>query len=255
MSQKRTKIFACFVDLRKAFDSVPRDILFTKIAQTGISGKFVNTLKTLYENNVCRVKLDNGLTNTFLANQGVKQGCILSPLLFNIFLADLPGRLSDNSCKPVEVDESNRISCIIWADDIVLLSESEDGLQCMLNNLSRYSKENRMEINADKTKGMFLNKTGKNFRRSFAFNNELIFTTNSYKYLGFIVTPSGEITSGLKDLKDRALRAYCKLKKMMGNYFRLHPITTLHLFDTLLKPILLYNSDFWGCLRYPLITL
>ena len=131
------KIFACFVDFQKAFDSVPRDIFFNKITQTGISGKFFNTLKTLYENDVCRVKLDNGLTNTFLANQGVKQGCILSPLLFNIFLADLPGRLSDNSCKPVEVDESNRIRCIIWADDIVLLSESEDGLQCMLNNLSQ----------------------------------------------------------------------------------------------------------------------
>ena len=98
---------------------------------------------------------------------------------------------------------------------------------------------------------MILNKTGKCFRRSFAFNNELIFTTNSYKYLGFIVTPSGEITSGLKDLKYRALRAYYKLKKMMGNYFRLHSITTLRLFDTLLKPILLYNSDFWGCLKVP----
>ena len=245
------RIFACFVDFQKAFDSVPRDILFTKLAQIGISGKFFNTLKTLYENDVCRVKLDNGLTNTFIANQGVKQGCILSPLLFNIFLADLPGRLSDDSCKPVKIDESNRISCIIWADDIVLLSESEEGLQCMLNKLSQYTKENRMEINADKTKGMILNKSGKFFRRSFAFNSELIFTTNSYKYLGFIVTPSGEITSGLKDLKDRALRAYYKLKKMMGNYFRLHPNITLHLFDTLIKPILLYNSDFWGCLKVP----
>ena len=61
-----------------------------------------------------------------------------------------------------------------------------------------------MEINADKTKGIILNKAGKYFR-SFAINSELIFTTNSYKYLDFIVTPSGEITSGLKDLKDRAL--------------------------------------------------
>ena len=56
------KILACFVDLQKAFDSVPRDILFTKIAQTGISVKFKNPIQTLYENDVCRVKLDNGLT-------------------------------------------------------------------------------------------------------------------------------------------------------------------------------------------------
>ena len=251
MSKKGQKIFSCFVDFRKAFDSVPRDILFTKLANIGINGKFFNILKSLYENDVCRIKLDNGISNTFLATQGVKQGCILSPLLFNIFMADLPDRLSNDSCKPVKVDELNKISCIIWADDIVLLSETEEGLQCMFNNLSKYTKENRMEINADKTKGMIFNKSGKFFRRSFTFDNELIFTTNSYKYLGFIVTPSGEITSGLKDLKDRALRAYYKLKKKMGNYFRLHPNITLHLFDTLIKPILLYNSDFWGCLKVP----
>ena len=65
----------------------------------------------------------------------------------------------------------------------------------MLNELSQYIKENRMEINTDKTKRMILNKSGNFFRRSFAFNSELNFTTNSYEYLGCIVTPSGDITS------------------------------------------------------------
>ena len=65
------------------------------------------------------------------------------------------------------------------------------------------------------------------------------------------MTPSGEINTGLKDLKDRALRAYYSLKFKMGSYFMLCLTTTLHLFDTLVKPILLYNSDFWGCLKMP----
>ena len=138
-----------------------------------------------------------------------------------------------------------------WAADIVLLSKSEEGLQCMLNNLALYARKNEMEINVDKTKSMIFNKSGKFFRRSFRFNNENIFTTNSYKYLGFVVTPSGEITSGLKDLNDRALRAYFKLKNNMGRYFRLYPDVTLNLFDALIKPILLYASDFWGCLKMP----
>ena len=197
------------------------------------------------------MKLDDGLTKIFYANQGVKQGCILSPLLFNIFLADLPSQLDEEGCKPLKLHESDIISCIIWADDIILLSETEEGLQCMLNRLSKYTKDNGMRINTDKTKGMIFNKSGKFFRRNFKFDNQQIFTTNSYKYLGFIVTPSGEISSGLRDLKDRALKAYYKLKKTMGYYFRLHPNITIHLFDTLIKPILLYNSDFWGCLKVP----
>ena len=81
--------------------------------------------------------------------------------------------------------------------------------------------------------------------------NGSITTTNTYKYLGFIFTPSGELCSGLKDLRDRALRAYHKLKTKMGHYFRLHPAITLSLFDSLIKPILLYSSDFWGCLKMP----
>ena len=66
----------------------------------------------------------------------------------------------------------------------------------------------------------------------------------------FVVTP-GEITSGLIDLKNRALRAYFKLKIGMGQYFKTYPEMTLNLFDTLIKPILLYVLDFWGCLKMP----
>ena len=81
--------------------------------------------------------------------------------------------------------------------------------------------------------------------------NGSIETTNSYKYLGFLFTPSGEICSGLKDLRDRAMRAYHSLKNKMGHFFRLYPTITLDLFDSLIKPILLYSSDFWGCLKMP----
>ena len=84
---------------------------------------------------------------------------------------------------------------------------------------------------------MIFNKTGKFIRRSYPMKNGTIETTKSYKYLGFIFSPSGEIVSGLKDLRDRALRAYHKLKHKMR-------VTTMSLFDSLIKPILLYSSDF-----------
>ena len=121
----------------------------------------------------------------------------------------------------------------------------------MLSLLFDYANLNGLKINPDKTKIMIFNKTGKFFKRSFKVGKDSIFTTNSYKYLGFLITPSGEISSGLGNLKDRALKAYFKMKKSLGPYFRLHPAITLHLFDSLIKPILLYNSDFWGCLRPP----
>ena len=86
----------------------------------------------------------------------------------------------------------------------------------MITKLGIYSANNYLEINVDKTKGMVVNKSGRFYRRMYKLGNCFMPTTNSYEYLAFIFTPYGEIHSGLKDLKDlkdRALRAYYKLKQ------------------------------------------
>ena len=88
-------------------------------------------------------------------------------------------------------------------------------------------------------------------RRSFSVGGERLESTRQYKYLGFVATPSGEITTGLKDLKDRALRAFSKLRGKLGTSFRGCPLVTLKLFKSLVEPILLYASDFWGVLKMP----
>ena len=107
----------------------------------------------------------------------------------------------------------------------------------MLNLFLDYGNLNGLKINPDKTKSMTSNKTGKFFKWRFKVGSDITFNTNSYKYLGFLITPSGEISSGLGNLKDMALKAYFKMKKSLGPYFRLHPAITLHLFDSLIKPI------------------
>ena len=108
-----------------------------------------------------------------------------------------------------------------------------------------------MSINLDKTKVMIFNKNGRHIRKSFSYGEDKIESTRQYKYLGFLITPSGEITSGLKDLKDRALKAFMNIKKKMGSLFQQFPLVSLKLFETLVKPIILYASDFWGILNPP----
>ena len=98
---------------------------------------------------------------------------------------------------------------------------------------------------------MIFNRSGKLIRKTFNFNNIKIETVRSFKYLGLLLTPSGEIRSALKDLHDRAMKAFFKLKNSMGSEFYRHIKTTLYLLDVLIKPILLYASDYWGCLKPP----
>ena len=215
-----------------------------------MKGKFFIAIKTIYENDNCCVKVGDKITSAFVATQGVKQGCILSPLLFNIFLSDLPKIFHGTECRPAMLN-NERLSCLLWADDLVLLSESNEGIQEMISKLGKYSSMNNLEINVEKTKAMIFNKSGRLNMMTYKLDNQFIRTTNSYKYLGFIITPSGEILSGLKDLKVRALRAFYKLKWKMRHLFKQHLSMTLFLFEVLIKPILLYASDFWGCLKMP----
>ena len=178
--QRNEKIFSCFVDFSKAFDTIPRDLLFRKLLGYGINGKFFNNLKTLYSNDNCCVRVGNQMTRSFLANQGVKQGCILSPLLFNIFIADIVDRFSNEDCRPLRINDSQNISCLLWADDIILMSRSEEGLRNMLSALSSYVDENGMAINIKKTQCMIFNKTGRFIRRSYPMKNGSIETTKAY---------------------------------------------------------------------------
>jgi hypothetical protein len=246
---KGRKLYSCFVDFSKAFDCIPRDVLFEKLRAKGITGKVFNLIKNIYMNEKCQVKIGQTLSSVFDANQGVRQGCILSPILFNIFISDLPEILDKAENEPAMIGNNTKISSILWADDLVMISESKDGLTKMLNDLLKFSAEHGLKINADKTKCMIFNKTGRHFRCSIKCKDMTIETVREYKYLGFLVTPSGEVNSGILDLKSRALYAFVQMKKKLGDNFRNNVNTAIYLFDALVKPILLYCSDFWGILK------
>ena len=98
---------------------------------------------------------------------------------------------------------------------------------------------------------MIFNKTGRLLHKDFYLGESKLENVRSYKYLGLIFTPSGEIKSALDDLRSRALKAYICLKYKLGACFKDYIEDTITLFDTLVKPIMLYGSDFWGCLKLP----
>jgi hypothetical protein len=241
-----SKIFSCFVDFKKAFDSVPRDLLLKKLLKHGINGKFFNIIGTIYLYDKACVK-DNGKKSMpFDINVGVRQGCVLSPLLFNIFICDLAKKLMEQADAPKIGQVS--MNSLFWADDLVLFSKDEAGLQNLLNILEKYCKDNELTINTKKTKCMIFNKTGRLLLRPFYLDGVQLEMVRSYKYLGFLITPSGEYLTGLKDLRDRAMRAFMKIKNDLGASFNHDILLTLSLIDALVKPILLYASDFWGCM-------
>ena len=124
---KGKKLFACFIDFEKAFDRVPWELLIriSKLQKCGINGHFLRVLQSMYKNDKACIKLGNKITETFPINIGVKQGDNPSPTLFNLYLHDLPELFRHDSTDPVLIKDNLPIGSLLWADDLILFSNSE----------------------------------------------------------------------------------------------------------------------------------
>ena len=125
----KEKLYTCFVDFQKAFDSVWHKGLFHKLSNNGISGKSLSLIFNLYNKTQCAIKRNNDITDFFRYSKGVRQGCPLSPILFNLYVNDLFNIIDQNSTPGVYLKEGNTINVLMYADDFVLVSRSKEGLQ------------------------------------------------------------------------------------------------------------------------------
>jgi hypothetical protein len=155
------KIYTCFVDFRKAFDSVWHDGMLLKLLRNKIGGKFYNLIKNLYSNSQCAVKQSQHRTPFFPYSREVRQGCILSPLLFNIYLNDLPQLFNNLASDPLILPNAAKLNCSLYADDLILQSKSKQGLQNCLDQLNSWCELWLMEINLKKTKIIIFKKSTK----------------------------------------------------------------------------------------------
>ena len=152
----KKSLYLCFVDLKKAFDTVYHEGLIYKLKQLHFSTKFINIIKSMYSKVTARVKTLNGLTEEFPISIGTRQGCNLSPLLFNLYINDLPGQLMCKERDVVKVGNTE-LKCLMYADDIVLLNKTEHGMNLYLNQLEQYCNKWRLRISVQKTKILIIN--------------------------------------------------------------------------------------------------
>ena len=135
--QGKKRLYACFFDLKKAFDTVDRDtLLYILLEKYQIGGSFLKLLKEMYSDNQMYLKLTAGLTQPFTTTVGVKQGFVLSPIIFNIFINDLPDHY-DDQCDPVLIN-NQKVQALMFADDVMVLSQSSQGLKRAINITVKY---------------------------------------------------------------------------------------------------------------------
>ena len=243
--------FCCFVDFRKAFDSVSRGRLWDKLSQYGINGPFLSSIQSLYDDYQCCVEVNRYCTPWFEVNNGVKQGCLLSPSLFNLYINDLLEKL----CRlgfGVQIGGDSgsvdrKVPALAYADDIVLIAPTPEVLQSMLTILDEWCLNNGIDVNISKTKIMHFRKKRRPCSSyDFICSNSKIEYCSEYKYLGLWINEHLDLDMmvGKVHLAARktlgGLIAKCK---DMGSF---HYDTFSYLYDTLVAPVMDYSACIWG---------
>ena len=137
---------AVFIDLRKAYDCVNRSMLWYKLREYRVSGNMYQSLKAMYKGTESRLQINTQYSNWFNVSDGFKQGCILSPVLFNLFINNLAETLTQTGVGIPIGDK--KIPVLMYADD---LAQSEDELGFLLNTLHKLCKTWQLEVNNTKS--------------------------------------------------------------------------------------------------------
>ena len=240
-TRNETDVYTCFMDMKKAFDLVKHSLLFQKLVDRNIPPIFLRLLLYMYMHQTAKVKWNGTLSNAFSILNGVKQGAVLSAILFCVYIDDLIKELRRNrdGCWI-----NNRyVGIIVYADDIVLLSPSLDSLQNMVNTCSKYASKFHLIFSThedpqkSKTKCMAFSRKTKKLRK-IDLNGKALPWVIKVKHLGSTIKNNINCNMSQDLLEKRA--AYIARNNELNQEF--------HYADPSVKIWLnnVYNSSFYG---------
>ena len=242
--QNGKKLYALFVDYSKAFDYIVRENLWYKLINLGIKGEILDIIRSMYNCVKTRVFTNGEKSDTFCCNLGVRQGECLSPFLFSMYVNDLEEKLAGTGAGVTF--EDMKILLLFYADDVVIFSESAQGLQSGINSLHEYCNRWKLKLNTEKSKVMVFRKGKSIIRDKWFFGDKELSIATKLPYLGVIFTSNGSFAVAQTTLADKAGKAVYLLYRRISQFKNLKPKYMLDLFDKYISPILNYGCEVWG---------
>ena len=229
------KAHVAFIDLEKAFDRVPRNVLWNILGKREyeVPSKLIGAIKSTYVNSVCKVKTQTDSNDWFRIETGVKQGSVLSPLLFIIFM-DYCGRL---------VRRETNGEILGYADDLALIAETGEALQNFVAVWDEVLNAKGMKISKEKTEVMLLSKEQEEM--DVVIGGSVLKQVDWFEYLG-VYFGTGN---------DMILELNHRISKFNGTLALLYPLlkdrniprkVKMIIYTNILRPILIYGHEAWA---------
>ena len=235
---------ACFIDFRAAFDSVDRGTLWRIMQNDGVPPKLLRLIKAYYASTRTRVQVYGQQSRSLQIESGVRQGCALSPILFNYTVDWVLGRAMESHLG-VQLGPGYNLSDLAYADDVVIFGSTFAAVQDALDKVDTLSREVGLRINTSKTKVMAaLVPPGQH--TSITLQGEPLEEVESFVYLGSKCTATGQ---GIADIDRRislARYAFSCLQKGLWSRREISTKTKSRIYQAIVRTSLLYGCETWA---------
>lgn len=231
-------LHVAFIDFKQAFDLIPRNQLWAKLAATSIDRRLLLLIINLHTNTFLRIRLDSkGLvSNPVATTRGVRQGCLLAPALFNFYINSLVVHMANTDFHPPKL-AGRALNVLLYADDAALLATSPIGLRRMLRALHEYVTQHELQLNYAKTKIMVFAARPK--PNLWSINGIPLEQVSCFKYLGQVVRSNRSFLAHREYIASNASKAALVIRTLYSKKQAQTVKVALRLFKMKVLPLLL----------------
>ena len=201
-------------------------------------------LTSMYSSVRKRVFNNGEKSESYECNLGVRQGECLSPFLFAVYVNDMEEHLSDENAG-VTIEDV-KLVLLFYADDLVMFSDTPEGLQLQIDNLFTYCNRWKLTLNTDKSRIVVFKKGNRPLNFIWHFGEDVLKVTNEIPYLGIVFSANGSFNKAQANLAKQANKAVFMLRKKLLQFNNVKPEHYLDLFDKFISPVLSYGCEVWG---------
>ena len=246
MIEKNKKMVVACVDLEKAYDRVGRDKLWKVLEEYGVKGRLLKAIRSLYKKSEGCVRVKDELSSWFPITQGVRQGCVMSPWLFNVFMDKIVREGMENFVGGVKMS-TTEVSVVLFADDVMLLTERKEDMEVNLRELKKAMSNWGMKIHWGKTKVMMVSRKGEECK--VCVDGEEIEQVQNMKYLGAILSADGTCEEEIEQRVGAAARVIGAMRKEVLERKELKKATKMRVYNAIVLPTMLYGSETWTVMK------
>lgn len=247
---KGKEVYVAFMDLEKAYDRVDREAMWNVMRLYGVGGRLLQAVKSFYKGSKACVRIGNEVSDWFPVRVGLRQGCVMSPWLFNLYVdgvvREVNARVLGRGLKLVgENDHEWEVNQLLFADDTVLVADTEEKLDRLVTEFGRVCERRKLRVNVGKSKVMRCTRREGGARLNVMLNGELLEEVDQFKYLGSVVAANGGVEADVRQRVNEGCKVLGAVKGVVKNRGLGMNVKRV-LYEKVIVPTVMYGSELWG---------